>query len=75
MVLGKVSLGSQDGENNTKSMLSTLDTLVESILKNIELLCTLRNQKKDIGGKVELAPIVVVKVIGKGTHQDETCCT
>jgi hypothetical protein len=75
MVLGKVSLGSQDGEDHTKSMLVTLETLVELVLKNTKLLCTLRNQKQDIGGKVELALIVVVEVIGKGTHQEMTCCT
>jgi hypothetical protein len=38
---------------------------VESILKNIELFFTLNNCKQDVGGKVELAPIVVVEVLGK----------
>jgi hypothetical protein len=72
---GKKSLGAKDGEDHTKNKLATLETLVESILKNIELLCTLRNQKKDIGGKDKLAPTIVVEVIGKGTHQEMTCCT
>jgi hypothetical protein len=36
-------LATQDGEDHPKSMLKALETLMELVMKNIELLCTLRN--------------------------------
>lgn len=72
--MGNVSLGAQDGEDHTKRKFAAFKTSIESILKKQKkILCTLGNPKQDIGGKVELIPIVFVMITCKRTHQNVNC--
>jgi hypothetical protein len=63
MVLGKTTLDARDGEDHTRNKLVALEMLVESILKKTKLLCTLKSWKQYVGGKAELAQIVVMVLI------------
>jgi len=74
MVPSGGTLGAQNSVVHTENMLVVMETLVDRVLENTTMLCALGDQKQDVGGKTEEAP-VVVEVVDEGTHQDVTCGT
>ena len=72
-ILGQTTLGVQVVVDQEDNNLEKLEMLVESILRNTKMLCTLMKLKQDVGGKAKLSPTIVVEVSSKGGHQDMAC--